>query len=48
MLGERIDQRALFEADHLYLDHVGRFSFHGFLASYALESLPPATVDSGA
>jgi hypothetical protein len=33
MLGERTDQRGLFEADHMYLDHVGRRSFHGFLAS---------------
>ena len=33
MLGERTDQRGLFEADHLYLDHVGRRSFYGFLAS---------------
>ena len=33
MLGERTDQRGLFEADHMYLDHVGRHSFYGFLAS---------------
>jgi len=33
MLGERTGQRGLFEADHLYLDHVGRHSFYGFLAS---------------
>jgi len=33
MLGERTSQRGLFEADHLYLDHVGRQSFYGFLAS---------------
>jgi len=33
MLGERTGQRGLFEADHLYLDHVGRLSFYGFLAS---------------
>lgn len=33
MLGKRSDQRALFEADHLYLDFVGRDSFYGFLAS---------------
>ena len=33
MLGERADQRGLFEADHLYLEHVGRCSFYGFLAS---------------
>ena len=33
MLGLRSDQRGLFEADHLYLDCVGRDSFYGFLAS---------------
>src|ERR671914_1470850 len=33
MLGKRMPQRGLFEADHLYLDHVGRDSFYGFLAS---------------
>ena len=33
MLGKRAPQRGLFEADHLYLDHVGRDSFYGFLAS---------------
>ena len=33
MLGERTSQRGLFEADHMYLDHVGRHSFYGFLAS---------------
>jgi transposase len=33
MLGKRSDQRGLFEADHLYLDFVGRDSFYGFLAS---------------
>ena len=32
MLGKRTPQRGLFEADHLYLDHVGRDSFYGFLA----------------
>lgn len=32
MLGKRSDQRGLFEADHLYLDFVGRGSFYGFLA----------------
>jgi len=32
MLGERSPQRGLFEADQLYLDHVGRESFYGFLA----------------
>jgi hypothetical protein len=33
MLGVRSDQRGLLEADHLYVDHVGRHSFYGFLAS---------------
>ena len=33
MLGTRSPQRGLFEADHLYLDFVGRESFYGFLAS---------------
>ena len=33
MLGERSDQRGFWEADRLYLDHVGRESFHGLLAS---------------
>jgi transposase len=33
MLGKRSTQRGLFEADHLYIDHVGRDSFYGFLAS---------------
>ena len=33
MLGERSAQRGLFEADHPYLDYVGRGSFYGFLAS---------------
>lgn len=33
MLGVRSDQRSFLEADHLYLDHVGRGSFYGFLAS---------------
>ena len=28
MLGERWDQRGLWEADRLYLDHVGRESFY--------------------
>jgi len=32
MLGVRSEQRGLLEADHLYLDHVGRHSFYGFLA----------------
>ena len=33
MLGLRSDQRGLVEADHLYLDYVGRDTFYGFLAS---------------
>ena len=33
MLGKRSLQRGLFEADHLYLDFVGRDTFYGFLAS---------------
>ena len=33
MLGERSDQRGRWEADRLYLDHVGRKSFYGLLAS---------------
>ncbi len=33
MLSLRTDQRGLFESDHLWLDHVGRNSFYGFLAS---------------
>jgi len=33
MLGIRSDQRGLFEADHLYIDYVGRDTFYGFLAS---------------
>jgi hypothetical protein len=33
MLGKRSPQLGLFAADHLYLDHVGRDSFYGFLAS---------------
>jgi transposase len=32
VLGKRSDQRGLFEADHLYLDFIGRDSFYGFLA----------------
>ena len=31
-MGKRSDQRGLFEADHLYLDLVGRDSFYGRLA----------------
>ena len=34
MLGERSPQRGLFEADHLYLDFVGRNTFYGFLARH--------------
>ena len=33
MLGVKSAQRGLLEADHLYLDYVGRGSFYGFLAS---------------
>ena len=33
MLGERSDQMGLWEADRLYLDHVGRDTFYGLLAS---------------
>lgn len=33
MLNRRSNQRGLFEGDHLWLDHVGRRSFYGFLAS---------------
>ena len=33
MLGERSDQRGLWEADRLYLDHVGKNTFYGLLAS---------------
>ena len=33
MLGERSDQRGLWEADRLYLDHMGRESFYGMLAA---------------
>jgi len=33
MLSLRPDQRGIFEADHLWLDHVGRNTFYGFLAS---------------
>ena len=31
MLGERTEQRGLWEADRLYIDHVGRESFYGLL-----------------
>jgi hypothetical protein len=33
MIGKRSAQRGLFEADHLYLDYVGRDTFYGFLAA---------------
>ena len=33
MLGERSEQRGLWEADRLYLDHVGRDTFYGLMAS---------------
>ena len=33
MLGVRSAQFGLLEADHLYMDFVGRDSFYGFLAS---------------
>lgn len=33
MLGKRSAQRGMFQADHLYLDFVGRDSFYGFLAT---------------
>src|SRR3990170_4324341 len=33
MLGKRSKQMGLFEADNLYLEHVGKESFYGFLAS---------------
>ena len=33
MLGRQSEQRELWEADSLYLDHVGRGSFYGLLAS---------------
>ena len=33
MLGERSEQRGLWEGDRLYLDHVGKDTFYGLLAS---------------
>jgi hypothetical protein len=33
MLGKRSAQYGMLEADHLYLEHVGRNTFYGFLAS---------------
>ena len=35
MLGERSEQRGLWKADRLYIDHVGRGSFYGLLGLYA-------------
>lgn len=37
MLGRRDGQRGLFEGDHLWLEHVGRYSFYGFLATHRHE-----------
>ena len=37
MLGERSEQRGLWEADRLYIDHVGRGSFYGLLASMRVQ-----------
>jgi hypothetical protein len=37
MLSLRSSQRGLFEADHLWLEHVGRKSFYGFLALHRQE-----------
>jgi hypothetical protein len=34
MLGKRSAQLGMFEADHLYLDHVGENTFYGFLARH--------------
>ena len=31
MLGERSDQRGLWESDRLYIDHVGKDTFYGLL-----------------
>ena len=33
MLGKQSGERGLWEADSLYIDHVGRGSFYGLLAS---------------
>jgi transposase len=33
MLGRRSGQRGLFEGDHLWIDHVGRYSFYGVIAA---------------
>ncbi len=40
MLGERSDQRGLWEADQLYLDLVGRDTFYGLLASLRGQLFP--------
>ena len=50
MLGERSDQRGLWEADRLYLDHVGKDTFYGLLASLGAltmygEGLSPCRVN---
>lgn len=34
MLGRRSGQRGLFEGDHLWIDHVGRYSFYGVIAAH--------------
>jgi hypothetical protein len=34
MLGRRNGQRGLFEGDHLWIDHVGRYSFYGVIAAH--------------
>ena len=40
VLGERSDQRGLWEADRLYLDHVGKDTFYGLLASMRGRAVP--------
>lgn len=40
MLGRRSPQRELFRPDHLLIDHVGRDSFFGFLATKGPELFP--------
>ena len=42
MLGERSDQRGLWEADHFYLHLVGRHTFYGLLASFQGHLFPGA------
>jgi hypothetical protein len=37
MIGLRGDQRGIFEANHLYVDYVGKDSFYGFPASSLAE-----------